>query len=188
MGDRAITLIDERPSGMPEGTPSLEALFREHHERVFLAAYRISGNTPDAEDVLQSVFLRFLNRPGHHSFGVKPVSYLCRAAINASLDILRTKGRDRMMNLEDSSNEPDPSALRVDIDVHRTEQRRHLRVALASLRPRAAEIFALRYFEDFGNAEIAEMLDTSSSSIAVTLHRSRERLQELLREFEGEST
>ena len=36
----------------------LEALFRDHHNRVISTAYRITGSLADAEDVAQSVFLR----------------------------------------------------------------------------------------------------------------------------------
>ena len=36
----------------------LEQIFRENHALVFRAAYRITANAGDAEDVLQTVFLR----------------------------------------------------------------------------------------------------------------------------------
>ena len=36
----------------------LEALFRDHHKEVFRAAYRITGSQSDAEDVLQTIFMR----------------------------------------------------------------------------------------------------------------------------------
>ena len=43
---------------VPSPPQGVEALFREHHEQVFRAAYRVTGNAVDAEDVLQTVFLR----------------------------------------------------------------------------------------------------------------------------------
>ena len=49
--------------------------------------------------------------------------------------------------------------------------------ALSRLNPRAAEVFALRYFEGLDNREIARILGTSWSSVAVTLHRTRVRLR-----------
>jgi|TARA_Y100000310_G_scaffold320674_1_gene377354 RNA polymerase sigma-70 factor (ECF subfamily) len=70
-------------------------------------------------------------------------------------------------------------------EVHQAELRDVLRTALSRIRPRAAEVFALRYFEGFDNQEIADMLGTTSGTIAVTLSRTRERLQEILRELEG---
>jgi RNA polymerase sigma-70 factor (ECF subfamily) len=36
----------------------LERVFLEHQARIFRAAYRITGNVHDAEDVLQTIFLR----------------------------------------------------------------------------------------------------------------------------------
>ena len=49
-----------------------------------------------------------------------------------------------------------------------------------SLHPTAAEMFVLRYFEGYDNAEVAKMMDTSEGTVAVTLHRTRARLQKEL--------
>ena len=61
----------------------LERDFRAHHGLVFATAYRITGNAGDAEDVLQTVFLRLLRRDRNADPLEKPESYLRRAAINA---------------------------------------------------------------------------------------------------------
>ena len=41
---------------------SLERVFVEHKERVFRAAYRVTGSVSDSEDVVQSVFLKLARR------------------------------------------------------------------------------------------------------------------------------
>ena len=46
-------------------------------------------------------------------------------------------------------------------------------------------MFVLRYFEEYENQMIAEMLGTSASTVNVTLHRARQSLQRLLTELEG---
>jgi RNA polymerase sigma factor (sigma-70 family) len=61
-----------------------------------------------------------------------------------------------------------------------TEQREVLRAAVARLHPTAAEMFVLRYFEGYDNAEVARMMETSEGTVAVTLHRTRTRLQKEL--------
>ena len=43
-------------------------------------------------------------------------------------------------------------------------------------------MFILRYFEGYDNAEVAKMMETSEGTVAVTLHRTRARLQ---KELEG---
>jgi RNA polymerase sigma factor (sigma-70 family) len=63
-----------------------------------------------------------------------------------------------------------------------------VRAALAELSPKSAEIFTLRYFEGYGNNEIAIMLGTSRSTINVILHRTRQRLKEKISDYVGEGS
>ncbi len=181
-------------ASMPDGPPSsLEDLFREHGPRIYRVAYRVTGNPSDAEDVVQTIFLRLLRREDREDdivLGPAVTGYLHRAAVNAGLDLLRSRQRARAVPLpatdeESELEELDPSA-RPQSRVERGELGQRLRSALAKLNPRAAEIFALRYFEGLGNTEIADQLGTSRSAIAVTLHRSRIRLKEELGMSQGE--
>jgi DNA-directed RNA polymerase specialized sigma24 family protein len=61
----AITQIVEFPIPMPSRTPvaGFAELYERHYEAVFRAALRVTGNPADAEDVLQTVFLRVLFSP-----------------------------------------------------------------------------------------------------------------------------
>jgi len=156
----------------------VERLFRAHHGLVFRTAYRITGNATDAEDVLQTIFLRLVGRDSSSAPLENCESYLRRAAINAALDVVRARCTAETLPLADSL----PG--RGDLD--QSELRDCLRRSLASLNPQAAEIFALRFFEGHSNQEIARMLGMSQVWVAVTLHRTRRRLQKELRSFRGE--
>ena len=165
----------------PEEAPAalfgeLERVFEEQHDRVFRAAYRITGNVMDAEDVLQTVFLRLLRQVERPALEENAGGYLHRAAINAALDLVRRRAPSHTSPLESlerfADPRPGPDAIQDGQEV-----RDRLRRALSRLNPRAAEVFALRYFEGFGNREIARILGTSWSSVAVTLHRTRARLR-----------
>jgi RNA polymerase sigma-70 factor (ECF subfamily) len=159
---------------------SAAALFHEHHERVYRVARRITGRAEDAEDVLQTVFLRILRREESPLRSEDAASYLHRAATNASLDLLRRRKAARSESIEDADRIQDHTP-GPDVRQEGNEVRAKVRAALAELNPRAAEIFALRYFDGYGNREIARMLNTSWSTIAVTLHRTRARLQKDLK-------
>lgn len=164
------------PLSLAVPPPDLERLFRDLHAQVFRAAYRITGNAMDAEDVLQTVFLRLARQEaGNAALGASPGGYLHRAAVNAALDVVRARTRAGRVPLEEA--EPHASEGGPDRDLETRELRVQLRQALARLRPRAAEVFALRYFEGLGNDEIARLLGTSQGVIAVTLHRTRARLR-----------
>jgi len=167
--------VEETIPGLLDG---VEHLFRAHHGLVFRIAYRITGNATDAEDVLQTVFLRLVGRDGSAPPLEHGESYLRRAAINAALDVVRARRTAEMVPLADSL----PG--RGDLD--QRELRDCLRRSLASLNPQAAEIFALRFFEGHSNLEIARMLGVSQVWVAVTLHRTRRRLQMEIRSFMGE--
>ena len=163
----------------------LEKIFLTHHDRVFRAAWRVTGNASDAEDVLQTVFLRLL-RHDHDFHAVGDAgNYLYRAGVNAALDLVRA--RREAVPIDDV-------AAQLGADSGWSPDRRHdaaqlrewLRRAIARLHPTAAEMFSLRYFEGFDNGEIAKLMDTSEGTVAVTLHRTRARLQKEIRSYVGE--
>jgi RNA polymerase sigma-70 factor (ECF subfamily) len=180
-----IAAAYDRPLDSPPD--ALEALFREHHGAVYRAAYRITGNAMDAEDVLQTVFTRLLRREEQPDLSESAGSYLHRAAVNAALDLMRRRKRSRRVDLDEvgeslvDTHDPGPERARGS-----QELKVKLREALGRLSPRQAEIFTLRYLEGLGNLEIARMLGASQTSIAVLLHRARHRLQKELVSFEGE--
>ena len=82
---------------------------------------------------------------------------------------------------------PDPAAASPEQDQTDREIRETIREAMTRLNPRTSEVFALRYFEGYNNHEIAAMLGTSRSTIAVMLHRARHRLKEEIRSLAGET-
>lgn len=168
-------------SNAPEG---LESLFQRHHEMIFRTAYRITGSLVDAEDVLQTVFLRLANREGKLDLSPNPGAYLYRAAINASLDLLRGRGRLLSVPLDTSGANAlhDPEANPEQQQAKR-ELLARVRQSVSELWPRAAEVVILKYFEGHDNIEIASLLGTSQMVVGVTLHRARARLRKDIGRF-----
>src|SRR5688500_4851769 len=120
----------------------IERIFIAHHERVFRAAYRVTGNATDAEDVLQSVFLRLL-RHEHDFRGVDDAgNYLYRAGVNAALDLVRS--RRPAVPIEGAlAAKADDTSWTPDRQHDPSQLRDWLRRAVAQLHPTAAEMFAL---------------------------------------------
>jgi RNA polymerase sigma-70 factor (ECF subfamily) len=158
----------------PEPNLTVEDMYRDHHLMVFRTAHRITGNAADAEDVLQTVFLRMVRREDSADIIERPENYLRRAAVHAALDLVRARRSNADVDLErlpaTSGSGPDEGDLR--------EVLRH---ALSELPARSAEVFTLRFFEGLTNPEIARALGISSITVAVTLHRTRRALQNKLR-------
>jgi RNA polymerase sigma-70 factor, ECF subfamily len=164
----------------------LERIFRENHALVFRAAYRITGNADDAEDVLQTVFLRMLKRDaGAETIG-HMASFLHRAAVNAAVDLMRARQNIRNIPLDEL--EPvlaEPAHRSPDRAQSSGEIREWLRGALARLNPRIAEMFAMRFFEGKENPEIARLMNTTPGTVAVTISRTRDRLEKEFRAYMG---
>jgi RNA polymerase sigma-70 factor (ECF subfamily) len=169
-----------------EAPSALEQLFWTHHERVLRAAYRITGNASDAEDVLQTVFLRLCRRPEGAEAVEHVPSYLHRAAVNAALDLVRSRQNIRNLPLDELEPVLAEPAYQGPERIHQSsETRTWLRATLARLNPRIAEMFALRFFEGHDNGEIARRLGTTPGTVAVTLSRTRDKLEKEYRSFLG---
>jgi RNA polymerase sigma-70 factor, ECF subfamily len=180
------TLAAAKSEPEPAPTPDWEEIFRAKSQRVFRTAYRVTGSAADAEDVLQTVFLRLMRRDEADTPVENIDSYLHRAAVNAALDLVRLRRTWQSVPLEDTvqfrtqdpSSDPDRS--------HRSaELRGLLRKAVAGLAGQAAEIFTLRHIEGVENIEIARMLGVSQTQVAVSLHRTRSRLQKEVQAWLG---
>ena len=170
------------PEVLPAMAEDLEQIYRTHHARVLRVAYRITGRMSDAEDVLQTVFLRLATRPSAQQ-AENMEAYLHRAAVNAALDTLRSRQRWSADELDDAVPPQSSKAFQaVGGGDDAAEIRDWLRHALRKLSPRSAEMFVLRYVEGYSNREIARMLNTSATVVAVMLHRTRGQLK---KDFRG---
>jgi RNA polymerase sigma-70 factor (ECF subfamily) len=169
---KPLRLVKNEPAG------ELETLFQTHHGRVFRTAQRITGSAADAEDVLQTVFLRLVKGQESYDLSRNPEAYLSRAAINASLDLLRSRTRSKSVGLDDADMEALAGHTRTPEALHADRELQNLvRQAVSRLGKTAGEMFVLRYYEGLDNKEIAVLLETSPLVVGVVLHRARTRLR-----------
>jgi len=154
-----------------------EQLFREHSQMLYRTAYSLLDNGADADDVLQTVFLRLLRGGLPSEFQRNPKGYLYRAAVNLSLDAVRSRKRASIAAEKYRPEAP----LETDFI---EENHRRLAEALAELDPEATQILVLKYVHSYKDAEIARVLGTSRGAIAMRLLRWRSRLKELMRALE----
>ena len=154
----------------------LEEVFRQHASLVYRTARAITGSSEEAEDIVQTVFLRLIRGEYANNLRTNPKGYLYRAAVKGSLDALRARRRRTFIRDLDQLESSPPLAAAFGGTAYS-----ELDAALAQLDPHSLEILTLRYVHDYSDADIARMLGVSRGAMALRLFRLRRRLKTLLR-------
>jgi len=157
-----------------------ETIFKAHAHLMYRTAYGVLGTHHDAEDVVQTIFLKLIRQEFPPDLERNPEAYLYRAAVNASLSTIRNRRHEVLVESWQQLETPAP------IDPGDDERHRRLYEAIAELKPEAAEIVILRYMHNKSDSEIARMFGVSRGSIALRLFRSRMKLRKLLRKTLGD--
>src|SRR5262249_595334 len=148
-------LVHEAPN------PDFAEIYREYSGLVYRTARAVTGNAEDAEDVLQTTFLKLIRSEYTGQLKKNPRAYLYRAAVNLSLDLLRARSRRTFTHEIDQLEAPAAiSNSRFD-----DELQHRLTDALADLSPASAHILVLRYVHNYSDAEISRLLGTSRGAI-----------------------
>jgi len=151
-------------------------LYREHAGRVYALCLRLTGDSRDAEERTQDVFVRLWDKlrsfRGDSAFS----SWLHRLAVNVVLNERRTTGRRerRVMPTEDPAalerNRGNPTE-GLSIDLER---------AIEELPDGAREVFVLYDIEGYGHGEIAALVGIAEGTSKAQLFRARRLLREKL--------
>lgn len=171
--------IATEDSGEP-APASWEELVRRHSGQVYRLAYRLTGNTSDADDLAQDVFIRVFRtlhtfRPGTFT------GWLHRITTNVFIDSARRKQRIRFDRLGEATDERLPSAVpapgqRLDD----TDLDHDVAAALAALTPEFRAAIVLYDIEGLSYDEIANALDTKTGTVRSRIHRARSQLRAAL--------
>lgn len=156
---------------------------------VYMAAYSVLQNEADAEEVAQEAFLKALTHLSSFRRESKFSTWLIQIAVNEA----RMKRRKDRRFLYDSIDEPAeeeagdyfprdfadwreiPSEA-----LQRTELRRALQKAIASLRPKYREVFIMRDIQHLSIAETASALEIKEASVKTRLMRARLQIRDAL--------
>jgi RNA polymerase sigma factor (sigma-70 family) len=166
---------------VPEWTPpTWEEVVRQHSARVYRLAYRLTGNTHDAEDLTQEVFVRVFRSLSSYTPGTFE-GWLHRITTNLFLDMARRRQRIRFEGLGDESaqwlsgGEPTPAQAFDD---------RHLdgdiQAALKALAPEYRAAVVLCDIEGLSYEEISETLGVKLGTVRSRIHRGRAQLRAAL--------
>lgn len=162
---------------------AFEGLFHRHKDRIYTVAYTILGNQSDANDIVQETFLRAYRRLNRLRKDGAIVSYLCKTARNAAIDLLRANGNARPDPLDGSdASSIDPVSHRPgpDAELRRQIDNDALGVAIAELNPDHRVVVVMHHIEDLPVDEIATELQIPVGTVKSRLGRARAALRRKL--------
>jgi len=171
------------PSSGPAGSrnaswtpPPWEDIVRDHGDRVYRLAYRLAGNSHDAEDITQEVFIRVFRsldtfKPGSFE------GWLHRITTNVFLDMVRRRQRIRMESLPEETDrivgrEPSPEQAWHDASLDPD-----LQAALDDLPPEFRAAVVLCDVEGLSYEEIGATLGVKLGTVRSRIHRGRQALR-----------
>ena len=172
-------------AGAADAVFDFEATFRAQYDRVARVIARVVKDPARAEELAVEVFLKFWRSPRAH--GEQAEGWLYRTAVRKGLDELRHRTRrnryERLLGLEPKvPTPPTPEDVR-----SAAEDRERVRLVLAAVEPRRAELLVLRS-QGLSYEELAAALELNSASIGTLLSRAQDAFRkEYIKRYGTES-
>jgi RNA polymerase sigma-70 factor (ECF subfamily) len=165
-----------------------EELVRRHTRRIFNICYRFTGNSTEAEDLSQEVFLRvYRTLASYRSAYGGFATWMTSVTRNLLIDHYRRTKRDRITdslddkiavveNKESAGRRPDQQALLGELSGQ-------VQAALTRLSPELREAVILRDLQQLEYAEIRQVLAVPEGTVKSRINRGRIELARILQQM-----
>lgn len=179
-----LTAVREKPKTAAADRSALfEQLIRDTHKQAYSLAYRLTGNSAEAEDLVQESFLRAFRFFHRYDEGLPFTSWLYRIMSNAHIDMVRRRGKLRTTSLDGTGTDgsatwdmPDhdaaPDRIMMENALEEPVQR-----ALLSMTPEFRTAVLLADVEGMAYEEVADIMGTSVGTVRSRIHRGRKQIR-----------
>jgi RNA polymerase sigma-70 factor (ECF subfamily) len=160
---------------------AFEMLVRRKTSKVYGLCYRVIGNSEDAKDISQLVFLKLWENLEKYDATYAFDTWLYRMVTNVAIDFMRSKqSRDNAVNsnlrLVKTSIDPEQT-----VTVARKEVETVFNAVSNVLSPKQKTIFVMSEMEDLRSSEIAKVLGCRESTVRNHLFNARKLMQTQLK-------
>jgi len=161
-------------------TEAFGLLYEKFMGRIYSYLYLRTGQTSQAEDMTQEVFLRAFHGIGNYRCrGIPFPGWLLRIAHNLVVDFYRKEGKRQIIPLDDawmpSTDNPETMA-ELNLDIA------EIRKAMTGLPPAQREAFSLRFVAGLSVSETAEVMGKSEGAVKTLQHEAVVKLRKMMRE------
>jgi RNA polymerase sigma-70 factor, ECF subfamily len=167
---------------------SFQELVERNHARVIGLVHRFVGDSNDAEDLAQEVFLRIYRARASYIPTARFSTWMFRITANVSLNALRSRAtrRDDVSigqicdETEGQAAMPDPDTVMPDENLHQQELRDKVQEAIHMLPEKQQIAVVLNKYEGMSYADIARTIGCSTMAVKSLLARARDNLKDRL--------
>ncbi|MCK5076532.1 MAG: RNA polymerase sigma factor [Calditrichia bacterium] len=167
---------------------SFKELVEEHQFKVINTCFRFVNNKEDAEDIAQEVFLEIHQSISKFRGDAKLSTWIYRIAVTKSLNFLRMKKRKKRMGHlkrifgfeEEMDKLPSTNIDNPERSLEKKERLEILQKALDSIAENQRTAIILSKYDGYSYQEIAELMDTTISSVESLIHRAKKNLEKKL--------
>lgn len=187
-----VSSFDEIIAGAQRGRHgAFDKLVEEYAPRLYGFAYRYTGSGPDAEDIVQEVFLKLVRAIGTYSHQQHFEAWLFRIAMNVIRDRARKAGRriqaeslESVSYLSDGdfdaeAHEPDDASSSSETSSATSpEVSQRLHGCINQLPEPERMVILLRHYADLSFAEISNLMDAPLGTSLARAHRGLAKLRQ----------
>ena len=164
----ALMTLESPEQRGADAQPRFEDFFEDQHRTLYRALWLATGNTHEAEEIMQDAFLKLWERWERIAALEDPIGYLYRTAMN----LLRSRRRRAAVALRKVIGH-----MPVEDGLAAVEGRDAVVRALTSLTPRQRAVVVLTAVLGLTSAEAGELLGISPSTVRVLGARARTALR-----------
>jgi RNA polymerase sigma-70 factor (ECF subfamily) len=164
-----------------------EIIVQRYNQRLFRIIRGYVSNKEDAEDAMQSAYLKVFENLTQFRGEAQFSTWLIRIAINEALKKLKSEKNTTDFSVTDHQNGDQTingnESYTPEAKVIEEDMNKHLENAIDTLPPKYRSVLIMREIEQLSTKETAEVLEISRANVKVRLHRAKKMLREELTEM-----
>ena len=180
-------------TGTFDRSAHFERLMRDSYRQAFSVAYRLTGDSVDAEDLVQEAYVRAFRFFHRYDEKLPFSSWMYRIIANAHIDLIRRRGKIRTSSLDHSGSDGQQAYEVADHtnipgdELISSSFSEVVQAGLNQMNPEFRLAVVLADIEGLSYEEVAEIMETSVGTVRSRIHRGRVQLRNFLLKAAPES-
>jgi len=160
-------------------------LVRRYMKKAYSIAYQFVGNSEDAKDISQDVFVKIYQSIGRFKQGHKFFSWFYRILVNHCINV-RKKISISPFAVEDLSRYPGSADDSIEAAIDKHELHDNVHQAIAKLPLKQRKVLILCEIEGFSQQKVSDIMGISEGTVRSRLFYARKKLQKHLKKYVGQ--